>query len=79
MDPVASAPHTDAELRWAWRMSGLPVQGISFEQATASPALLAVLQLGVARQRRKRARLQSTTLGAGIERSQPGFSASAQQ
>lgn len=72
-------PATDAELRWCYRMSRLQAQGITYEQAIAAPALRAVLELGISRLRRKRARLQSTTTGAGIERSQPGFSASAQQ
>lgn len=72
-------PATDAELRWAYRMSRLQQQGISYDQAIAAPALRAVLELGVSHQRRKRARLQSHIPGAGIERSQPGESASAQQ
>jgi hypothetical protein len=38
-----------------------------------------VLELGVTQQRRKRARLSTTATGAGIERSQPAESISAQQ
>lgn len=76
MSPDRS-PATDAELRWAYRRSSLPAMGFDFDQVLAAPALRSVLELGVSQQRRKRARLSNT--GAGIERSQPGFSASAQQ
>lgn len=77
--PIDRSPATDAELRWAYRRSYLPVQGYSLEQALAAPALRVVLEIGVRQMRRKRARLSTTNTGAGIERSQPEFSASAQQ
>lgn len=53
--------------------------GFDYAQVLAAPVLRSVLELGVSQQRRKRARLSTTNTGAGIERSQPGFSASAQQ
>jgi len=53
--------------------------GFELDQVLANPVLRSVLELGVTQQRRKRARLSTTATGAGIERSQPGFSASAQQ
>lgn len=77
--PIDRSPATDAELRWAYRRSRLPAMGFDFDQVLAAPALRSVLELGVSQQRRKRARLSTTNTGAGIERSQPEFSASAQQ
>lgn len=77
--PIARSPATDAELRWAYRRSRLPAMGFDFDQVLAAPVLRSVLELGVSQQRRKRARLSTTNTGAGIERSQPEFSASAQQ
>jgi hypothetical protein len=77
--PIDRSPATDAELRWAWRRSRFPAMGFAYEQVLAAPVLRSVLELGVTQQRRKRARLSTTNTGAGIERSQPGFSASAQQ
>ena len=80
MSPDRS-PATDAELRWAYRRSRFPSMGFDYAQVLAAPVLRSVLELGVSQQRRKRARLSTTNTGAGagIERSQPGFSASAQQ
>ena len=78
MSPDRS-PATDAELRWAYRRSRFPSMGFDYAQALAAPALRVVLEIGVRQQRRKRARLSTTNTGAGIERSQPEFSASAQQ
>ncbi len=72
---MPTTPATDAELRWSYRMSRLEAQGISYEQAMDAPALRATLELGAAIRRRRRARLASTNTGAGIERSQPEFSA----
>ena len=66
-------PPTDAELRWAYRVSRLAEQGISFDQAKATACLRASLELGVAIQRRRRARAARNT-GAGIERSHPDYS-----
>ena len=77
--PIDRSPATDAELRWAYRRSRFPTLGFELEQVLAAPALRTVLELGVSQQRRKRARLSTTNTGAGIERSQPEFSASAQQ
>lgn len=77
--PIDRSPATDAELRWAYRRSRLPAMGFDYAQVLAAPVLRSVLELGVSQQRRKRARLSTTNTGAGIERSQPGFSASAQQ
>ncbi|OYD53287.1 hypothetical protein CGK74_13825 [Thauera propionica] len=72
-------PASDAELRWAYRRSRFPAMGFDYAQVLAAPVLRSVLELGVSQQRRKRARLSTTNTGAGIERSQPEFSASAQQ
>lgn len=72
-------PATEAELRWSYRLSRLQAQGISYEQAIEAPALRAALELGATLRRRRKARIATTNTGAGIERSQPGFSASAQQ
>ena len=77
--PIDRSPATDAELRWAYRRSSFPALGFELEQVLAAPVLRSVLELGVSQQRRKRARLSTTNTGAGIERSQPEFSASAQQ
>ena len=77
--PTERTPATDAELRWAYRRSRFPTMGFELDQVLANPVLRSVLELGVTQQRRKRARLSTTNAGAGIERSQPGFSASAQQ
>lgn len=77
--PTDRTPATDAELRWAYRRSRFPAMGFELDQVLANPVLRSVLELGVSQQRRKRARLSTTATGAGIERSQPGFSASAQQ
>ena len=77
--PIDRSPATDAELRWAYRRSRFPALGFEYAQVLAAPALRSVLELGVSQQRRKRARLSTTNTGAGIERSQPEFSASAQQ
>jgi hypothetical protein len=78
MSPDRS-PATDAELRWAYRRSRFPSMGFELDQVLANPVLRSVLELGVTQQRRKRARLSTTNTGAGIERSQPEFSARAQQ
>lgn len=78
MSPDRS-PATDAELRWAYRRSRFPVMGIELDKVLANPALRSALELGVTQQRRKRARLSTTATGAGIERSQPAESISAQQ
>lgn len=78
MSPDRS-PATDAELRWAYRRSRFPAMGFDYAQVLAAPVLRSVLELGVSQQRRKRARLSATNTGAGIERSQPEFSARAQQ
>lgn len=68
-------PITEAELRWAYRVSRLGAQGISYEQATANAVLRAALVLGVSVQRKRRARAAAATAaGAGIERSHPDFS-----
>lgn len=77
--PIDRTPATDAELRWAYRRSRFPAMGFDYAQVLAAPVLRSVLELGVSQQRRKRARLSTTNTGAGIERSQPEFSASAQQ
>lgn len=77
--PTDRTPATDAELRWAYRRSRFPAMGFDYAQALAAPVLRSVLELGVSQQRRKRARLSTTNTGAGIGRSQPEFSASAQQ
>ena len=77
--PIDRSPATDAELRWAYRRSRFPAMGFKLDQVLANPVLRSVLELGVTQQRRKRARLSTTATGAGIERSQPGFSESAQQ
>ena len=77
--PTERTPATDAELRFAYRRSRFPAMGFELDQVLANPVLRSVLELGVTQQRRKRARLSTTNTGAGIERSQPGFSASAQQ
>lgn len=77
--PTDRTPATDAELRFAYRRSRFPAMGFELDQVLANPVLRSVLELGVTQQRRKRARLSTTTTGAGIERSQPGFSESAQQ
>lgn len=77
--PIDRSPATDAELRWAYRRSSFQSLGFELDQVLAAPVLRSVLELGVSQQRRKRARLSTTNTGAGIERSQPGFSASAQQ
>lgn len=77
--PIDRSPATDAELRWAYRRSRFPALGFDYAQVLAAPALRSVLELGVTQQRRKRARLSTTNTGAGIERSQPEFSARAQQ
>lgn len=77
--PTDRPPATDAELRFAYRRSRFPAMGFELDQVLANPVLRSVLELGVSQQRRKRARLSTTNTGAGIERSQPGFSASAQQ
>lgn len=77
--PIDRSPATDAELRWAYRRSRFPAMGFDYAQVLAAPVLRSVLELGVSQQRRKRARLSTTNTGAGIERSQPEFSASAQQ
>lgn len=76
---IDRTPATDAELRWAYRRSRFPAMGFAFDQVLAVPVLRQTLELGVSQQRRKRARLSTTNTGAGIERSQPGFTASAQQ
>ena len=73
------SPATDAELRWAWRRSRFPAMGFELDQVLANPLLRSVLELGVTLQRRKRDRLLTTATGAGIERSQPAESTSAQQ
>lgn len=67
-------PATDAELRWTYRMSRLQAQGITYDQALASPALRAALELGAAMRRRRRERAGRSTAGAGIERSHPDYS-----
>ena len=77
--PIDRSPATAGELRWAYHRSRFPSLGFELEQVLAAPVLRSVLELGVSQQRRKRARLSTTNTGAGIERSQPGFSASAQQ
>ena len=77
--PIDRSPATDAELRWAYRRSRFPAMGFDYAQVLAAPVLRSVLELGVSQQRRKRARLSTTNTGAGIERSQPEFSARAQQ
>ena len=76
---IDRSPATAGELRWAYRRSRFPSLGFELDQVLAAPVLRSVLELGVSQQRRKRARLSTTNTGAGIERSQPGFSASAQQ
>lgn len=76
---IDRTPATDAELRWAYRRSRFPAMGFAFDQVLAVPVLRQTLELGVSQQRRKRALLSTTNTGAGIERSQPGFTASAQQ
>lgn len=76
---IDRTPATDAELRFAYLRSRFPAMGFAFDQVLAVPVLRQTLELGVSQQRRKRARLSTTNTGAGIERSQPGFTASAQQ
>jgi len=66
-------PATDAELRWAYRMSRFQAQGITYEQAVATPALRAALELGATIRRRRRAHAIPPNTGAGIERSQPDY------
>lgn len=70
------APITEAELRWAYRMTRYEARGIDFDQAVATPCLRACLELGVVIRRRRRARSVHPNAGAGIERSQPEFSKS---
>jgi len=77
--PIDRSPATAGELRWAYRRSRFQSLGFELDQVLAAPVLRSVLELGVSQQRRKRARLSTTNTGAGIERSQPEFSASAQQ
>lgn len=77
--PIDRSPATAGELRWAYRRSSFQVLGLDYDEVLANPVLRGVLELGVSQQRRKRARLSTTNTGAGIERSQPEFSASAQQ
>jgi len=67
-------PATEPELRWAYRLARLEARGISFETAIGNPCLRACLELGVARQRRRRARQATSAAGAGIERSHPDHS-----
>jgi hypothetical protein len=62
---------TDAELRWAYRLTGWERQGISLERALEAPDLRAGLEARAAVHRRKRARLAARNVGAGIERSTP--------
>lgn len=72
--PSERAPITDAELRWAYRMARFEARGIGFDQASSTPCLRAVLELGVVIRRRRRNRPAHPNTGAGIERSQPDFS-----
>lgn len=72
---MEKTPATEADLRWAYRNARLERTGIAFETALANPCLRACLELGASVRRRRQARLASTNTGAGIERSQPDFTA----
>lgn len=79
MNAPALPPITDAELRWAYRLSRLAREGITFDQACAAPCLRAALELGVHMRRRRRADSAGrSAAGAGIERSHPEFSSTHQ-
>ena len=73
--PADRTPVAEADLRWAYRNARLERQGIAFETAIANPCLRACLELGAIVRRRRQARLAATNAGAGIERSQPDFTA----
>lgn len=60
---------TDAELRWAYRLTGWEREGISLERALEAPDLRAGLEARAAVTRRKKSRLAARNTGAGIERS----------
>lgn len=64
-------PITEAELRWQYRRTEWAEQGISLDDALASPELRAALALGAAMRHRRRARSDAPSVGAGIERSHP--------
>lgn len=73
--PADRTPADEADLRWAYRNARLERAGIPYETAIANPCLRACLELGAVVRRRRQKRLAATNTGAGIERSQPDFTA----